>query len=876
MSSQKKILFAVLLLCCSMIAGAQKYSTYYDQRVSHFETLPAAKGKIVFCGNSITDGGEWSELFNDPGIINRGISGDVSEGVTDRIQELVRLHPSKLFLLVGVNDLSKGLPVRSIVANIRSITRSFEVLSPETRVYIQSVLPVNPSFNKFASHVNKTDSIIKLNRMLVEVARQSNATYIDLFTAFAGPAGYMDPSYTNDGLHLLGRGYMKWKSVVFPYVYDLGEKPSLLPVPQNLKWNNNNSFPLFEQLAIQSDAVFSQQVPVLEQLLNEKQLSYRVLSGSAKNFIRLKYQKMPSGYLSDEAYKISVDSSGVILSAQTVQGIFYAIQTLRQLMRDGAYIPGCLIQDQPAFAWRGIMHDVGRNYQSLDFLKKQIDIMSRYKLNIFHFHLTEDIAWRMQGRQYPQLTAAATMLRNPGEYYTIEAIKDLINYCRERFITLVPEIDMPGHSAAFKRAMNTDMQSAEGLAICRNIITELCKELDAPYFHIGGDEVKITNREFLPAIAKLVDSLGKKVVAWDPGGNVPEGAILQMWGGDEKHKRNQASITVDSRDLYANHHDPMEGVSRVFNHIICDVEKGDPGHLGAIVCIWPDRRVSNQEDVLTMNPVYPEMLTLAERAWKGGGWKNFQADIGKPGSAQYLAFTEFESRLLDQKKQYFQTLPFPYVKQSNIHWKLIGPFDNNGRTDSLFYPETILNWDTVALGRFPSLYGGTIFLRHFWSPAIGSHLPAPQKENSTYYAVSRIFSPYEREIGLWIGFYNISRSNNTATPAPGTWDNRDSRLWLNQKEIAPPVWSKAGRKNRDMEDPLIDEGYEYRKPAMVYLKKGWNTLLIKAPVNTFKSNDWQSPVKWMFSCIPVVPGVVNAWEVRDIIIDPSANKSAGL
>jgi hexosaminidase len=117
----------------------------------------------------------------------------------------------------------------------------------------------------------------------------------------------------------------------------------------------------------------------------------------------------------------------------------------------------------------GYMIDVGRNFQSVGLLKQQIEAMAHVKLNIFHLHLTEDIAWRVESKRYPQLTAPEHMLRDKGEYYAEAELKELIRFCKERYITLVPEIDMPGHSAAFTRAMKTDMQSEEGLKIVKNI-----------------------------------------------------------------------------------------------------------------------------------------------------------------------------------------------------------------------------------------------------------------------------------------------------------------------------------------------------------------------------------------------------------------------
>lgn len=844
---KKAILLLWLLGASLMHTFAQEHTTYYEQRASQFEWLPAENNKIIFCGNSITDGGEWQELFNDLRVINRGISGDVSQGVLDRADAMMAIHPSKLFLLIGVNDLARGIPTTKIAENIRQFIQLFHHKSPETQVFIQSILPVNPVYQKFSTHVNKTDSIQLLNRLLQKLCTKENAVYVDLFSKFAGANQLMDPSLTNDGLHLTGKGYLLWKTILYPLVYGLNEKPSLLPAPKQLTWTKQ-WFSLQGNLTITADNIFSSQTTELENILSEHHLRYAKTEKNAEHQIRLKYQKIQSGYGSDEAYTLLADSLQVTVSAETEKGIFHGLQTLRQLLRDGVSIPGCAITDQPAFAWRGLMHDVGRNFQSIGQLKKQIDILAKYKMNIFHFHPTEDIAWRLESKQYPQLTKASNMLRNPGEYYTLDEMRDLIAYCRKKFITLILEIDMPGHSDAFKRAMGVGMQSDEGLAICKNIITEISKELDLPYLHIGGDEVKITLPDFLPDMAALATSLGKKVIAWDPGGNLPKGTILQMWNGQTKVKPGMPAI--DSRHLYVNHHDPIDAVVSVFNHQICDVNTGDSLHLGAIACVWPDRRVSQQEDILSMNPVYPEILALAERSWVGGGWKNYQSDIGIPGTEKHKAFTEFENRLLDQQKQYFSHLPFPYVKQSDIGWKLIGPFDNQAHTDSVFSIETEMHPAMNISSNNVSVYGGTIFLRHFWSPLIGSHLPE-QKENSTYYAFTKIYSDYPQKIGLWIGFYNISRSNHTPHPEKGQWDNRHSKIWVNNLEIAPPIWHYPGNTNAGLEVPLTDEGYEYRNPATVLLNKGWNTVFIKAPVASFKSNDWQSPVKWMFSCMPV-------------------------
>ncbi len=242
-------------------------------------------------------------------------------------------------------------------------------------------------------------------------------------------------------------------------------------------------------------------------------------ANAGESFIELSIGKIKVAQNEAEAYQLDVNATTIKLVANTAHGIFNGIQTLKQLLRTETMIDGCSITDWPAFSWRGYMIDVGRNYMSMPLLKQQIDVMAANKLNVFHFHATEDIAWRIAIKQYPQLTAPEHMLRNKGMYYSEAEMKELINYCKERHITFVPEIDMPGHSAAFKRSMKTDMQSDSGLVIVKNILKEFCTTYDVPYIHIGADEVKITNKKFIPEVTAYIENLGKKVIGWQPGGN---------------------------------------------------------------------------------------------------------------------------------------------------------------------------------------------------------------------------------------------------------------------------------------------------------------------------------------------------------------------
>ncbi|MEG1617232.1 MAG: GDSL-type esterase/lipase family protein [Bacteroidales bacterium] len=214
-------LLTILLLSLTLSSFAQQrtYSTYWHQRATLFETLPTGKKDIVFVGNSITDGGEWFELFNNPNVKNRGISGDVSMGVYDRLAPIVKGQPKKIFLLIGVNDLSRGTSIDTIAGNIARVIDEIKKQSPKTRIYLQSVLPVSDEKKMFSGHTARGKDIAPLNLLLEQLASDKSITYIDLYSHFINPAtGKMDLRYTNDGLHLLGAGYQRWSEIVKPYV----------------------------------------------------------------------------------------------------------------------------------------------------------------------------------------------------------------------------------------------------------------------------------------------------------------------------------------------------------------------------------------------------------------------------------------------------------------------------------------------------------------------------------------------------------------------------------------------------------------------------------------------------------------------------------
>jgi lysophospholipase L1-like esterase len=213
----------ILSLLISLVSGQEKkppVSTYYEQKKSLFEVLPNSENEIIFLGNSITDGCEWSELFQDNRIKNRGISADQTAGVYARLDEVLSSFPLKIFLMIGVNDLAAGISEDSIMTNYRKIIHKIRSDSPETQIFVQSILPVNAAFIKFKNHTNKTTEILRLNQRILELCDKFEILYIDLYSHFETKEHQIDPKYTNDGLHLTGAGYLLWKSIIEDFVRD--------------------------------------------------------------------------------------------------------------------------------------------------------------------------------------------------------------------------------------------------------------------------------------------------------------------------------------------------------------------------------------------------------------------------------------------------------------------------------------------------------------------------------------------------------------------------------------------------------------------------------------------------------------------------------
>lgn len=190
----------------------KNYNSYYYAKKSIFEIMPNDSAEIIFLGNSITDYCDWNELFGKQNIKNRGIGSDVINGVIDRLYEVVESRPSKIFLMIGINDLGRGSTVEQILSDYQRLINLIKEKSPQTQLYIQSVLPTDNRKNL------QNSDIILINNALQEITKKNNITYINLFDLLKNDNNLLDKSFSYDGLHLNGKGYLIWKNAIIQFV----------------------------------------------------------------------------------------------------------------------------------------------------------------------------------------------------------------------------------------------------------------------------------------------------------------------------------------------------------------------------------------------------------------------------------------------------------------------------------------------------------------------------------------------------------------------------------------------------------------------------------------------------------------------------------
>lgn len=379
----------------------------------------------------------------------------------------------------------------------------------------------------------------------------------------------------------------------------------------------------------------------------------------------------------EESYNLEISDRLLHLSAATPAGIFRGIQTIRQLMPasiegsakiDGPWeIPTGTINDYPDYAYRGTMLDVSRHFFAVADVEKLIDQIAYYKMNILHLHLSDDQGWRIEIKSWPNLTAHGGSTQvggGKGGYYTQEQYAGLVKYARERFITIVPEIDMPGHTNAALASypeLNCNGKATElytgtkvGFStLCTNkeitykFIDDVVKEIsaltDGPYFHIGGDESHVTKKEdyipFIDRVQEIVVSHGKQVIGWDeislatPKPNT----LAQVWASVENAKLavEKGAKIIMSPAVKAYLDMQYDKTTKIGLHWAAYVEVDsaymwDPASFvpgitkenifGVEAPLWSET-ITNMDEIEYM--VFPRLAGIAEIAWTPSSLRNW-------------------------------------------------------------------------------------------------------------------------------------------------------------------------------------------------------------------------------------------------------------
>lgn len=395
----------------------------------------------------------------------------------------------------------------------------------------------------------------------------------------------------------------------------------------------------------------------------------------------------------DEGYRLSIRPEGILISSATEQGVFYALQTLRQIMRLDAVpdagdserrwsVPIADIIDYPSFSYRGLHLDVCRHFMPIDFVKKYIDLMAYYKFNRFHWHLTEDQGWRIDIKKYPRLREVsawrdATLIGRPrdenvqydstrhGGYYTQEEIKEVVAFAADRGITIIPEIEMPGHALAALAAypelgctkgpynvvgtwgVFDDVFCAgreETFTFLQGVLDEVLEYFPSPYIHIGGDECPKTRWKacpdcqhrmkteglrdehelqsyFVQRMEKYLNEKGRTIIGWDEileGGLAPNATVMSWRGKDGAIAAAQAG-----------HQAIMTPVSHCYFDYYQDDPASQPLSIGGLITL---------EKVYSFDPI-PSELTAEEARFILGGQANLWTEyIPTTAHAEYMAY----------------------------------------------------------------------------------------------------------------------------------------------------------------------------------------------------------------------------------------------
>ena len=548
--------------------------------------------------------------------------------------------------------------------------------------------------------------------------------------------------------------------------------------------------------------------------------------------------------LPNEGYTIKIKSNKAVLRAKTQQGLIWAKATLSQLAENGKY-PEVYIKDYPSFPIRGFMNDTGRNYRPVELLKKELDLFSLYKINMFHWHLTDNPAWRIECRAYPELNDPKNHVqgRNEGQFYTYKEIHDVIRYAKERGIMIIPEIDMPGHSQYFNRTFDCSMASEKGMKILKDCLEEFLGEItkeECPYIHIGSDEVHVANpKEFILFCENILKSHGRTPLTWNPGLTPSPETVVQIWYsslGKKLTTEESVNCYLDSYQGYLNSGDPVLNTSRYFLHQACSVEKATDKALGGTLCLWNDVRIDNKDQLFLHNGATNGLLAFSERFWCGGtglvaGEESLLPD---PSSPLYQNLLEFEKRLTYHRDHFLYDWNMRWVANAHQVWNVTVPQPRGTSVEKM-------EWKRA--------WGGVIDMAAF---AEKHH--AEQRATMDAWMTTEIYAPKDTLVDTWIGFDVPGRANRKSAGIgyQGAWES-DGRVFVNDTEIFPHKWKEPGKYQynfntwftKENEIPYTNEQFYFmRKPVKISLKAGWNKVRLYCPRSIPGEN-------WIVAFIPI-------------------------
>ena len=212
------LLMAVATLSCMAQKKPVNPDVYYARRATLFDLLPVYSSDIIMLGNSLTDGAEWNELFDNCHVKNRGIVGDIIPGFFERLEPILKGQPRKIFIMGGVNDISHSVSADSIVSAMTQVVTTIQARCPKTEIYVQSMLPFNNDVRLWKLLKGREQVVVDGNKGLESMCQRLGVTFINLYPLFVGENGKMKPEYTNDGLHLMGGAYLIWRDALLPYI----------------------------------------------------------------------------------------------------------------------------------------------------------------------------------------------------------------------------------------------------------------------------------------------------------------------------------------------------------------------------------------------------------------------------------------------------------------------------------------------------------------------------------------------------------------------------------------------------------------------------------------------------------------------------------